>query len=91
VTDDDLLADIGDPALGAVTTHHYSAAHDSPENTAFLEAYAAANDAKIGKPNNTGTRILCVSGDVQKPGYYEIEVGNTAADQPLPTNEGGRP
>lgn len=22
---------------------------------------------------------------------YEIEVGNTAADQPLPTNEGGRP
>ena len=29
VTDDDLLADIGDPALGAVTTHHYSAAHDS--------------------------------------------------------------
>ena len=32
--------------------------------------------AKIGKPNNTGTRILCVSGDVQKPGYYEIEVGS---------------
>src|SRR5438270_779759 len=31
--------------------------------------------AKIGKPNNTGTRILCVSGDVQKPGYYEFEVG----------------
>jgi len=31
--------------------------------------------AKLGKPNNTGTRILCVSGDVQKPGYYEIEVG----------------
>src|SRR5207249_6852204 len=34
-----------------------------------------AEFAKIGKPNNTGTRILCVSGDVQKPGYYEIEVG----------------
>jgi NADH-quinone oxidoreductase subunit F len=31
--------------------------------------------AKIGTPRNTGTRILCVSGDVQKPGYYEIEVG----------------
>jgi NADH-quinone oxidoreductase subunit F len=31
--------------------------------------------AKIGKPNNTGTRLLCVSGDVQKPGYYEFEVG----------------
>jgi NADH-quinone oxidoreductase subunit F len=31
--------------------------------------------AKIGKPNNTGTRLLCVSGDVQRPGYYEFEVG----------------
>lgn len=31
--------------------------------------------ARIGMPRNTGTRILCVSGDVQKPGYYEIEVG----------------
>ena len=31
---------------------------------------------KIGKPNNTGTRILCVSGDVKKPGYYEVQVGH---------------
>lgn len=31
--------------------------------------------AKIGTPNNTGTRILCVSGDVNKPGYYEYECG----------------
>ena len=43
VTDDDLLADIGDSALGAVTTHHYSAAHDSPENKAFVEAFEKAN------------------------------------------------
>jgi NADH-quinone oxidoreductase subunit F len=35
-----------------------------------------AEYAKMGKPNNTGTRILCVSGDVQKPGYYEVEVGS---------------
>jgi NADH-quinone oxidoreductase subunit F len=34
------------------------------------EKYAA-----IGTPRNTGTRILCVSGDVRKPGYFEIEVG----------------
>ena len=32
--------------------------------------------AKIGRPNNTGTRILCVSGDVRKPGYYEVAVGS---------------
>ena len=43
VTDDDLLADVGDSALGAVTTHHYSAAHDSPENKAFVSAFGKAN------------------------------------------------
>ena len=34
-----------------------------------------AEYAKLGTPNNTGTRILCVSGDVQKPGYFEVQVG----------------
>ena len=43
VTDDDLLNGVGDPALGAVTAHHYSAAHDSPENKAFVEAFRKAN------------------------------------------------
>jgi branched-chain amino acid transport system substrate-binding protein len=49
VTDDDLLADIGDSALGAVTTHHYSAAHDSPENKAFVAAFEKANNGT--RPN----------------------------------------
>jgi len=31
--------------------------------------------AKLGTPRNTGTRIVCVSGDVQKTGYFEIQVG----------------
>ncbi len=43
VTDDDLITDIGDAALGAVTTHHYSADHDSPENKAFVAAFEKAN------------------------------------------------
>ena len=30
---------------------------------------------KLGTPRNSGTRIVCVSGDVQRPGYFEIEVG----------------
>ena len=30
---------------------------------------------KIGTPNNTGTRIIGVSGHVQRPGYYEFECG----------------
>jgi len=42
----------------------------------ILAMGGGAEYAKLGKPNNTGTRILCVSGDVQKPGYYEIEVGS---------------
>lgn len=49
VTDDDLLADIGDAALGAVTTHHYSAAHDSAENKAFVESFEKANNGM--RPN----------------------------------------
>jgi branched-chain amino acid transport system substrate-binding protein len=43
VTDDDLLNGMGEVALGAVTSHHYSAAHDSPENKAFVEAFKKAN------------------------------------------------
>jgi NADH-quinone oxidoreductase subunit F len=42
-----------------------------------------AEYAKLGKPNNTGTRILCVSGDVQKPGYYEVEVGSVTMGELL--------
>jgi branched-chain amino acid transport system substrate-binding protein len=49
VTDDDLLPAIGDPALGAVTTHHYSAAHDSPENKTFVADFEKANNGM--RPN----------------------------------------
>src|SRR5438128_10739642 len=31
--------------------------------------------SKLGTPNNTGTRIISLSGQVKKPGYYEVEVG----------------
>jgi NADH-quinone oxidoreductase subunit F len=41
------------------------------------------NYAKIGTPNNTGTRIFCVSGHVQKPGYYEFETGKITMGQLL--------
>jgi branched-chain amino acid transport system substrate-binding protein len=45
VVDDDILNDMGDPVLGAITSHHYSAAHDSAENRDFLETY------RRGTPN----------------------------------------
>lgn len=43
LTEDYQLDAIGDAALGIITTHHYSAAHDSPENKAFLAAFRDAN------------------------------------------------
>ncbi len=45
-------------------------------NVKHIVAMGGAEYAKIGRPNNTGTRILCVSGDVQRPGYFEVEVGS---------------
>jgi NADH-quinone oxidoreductase subunit F len=38
------------------------------------EAYAA-----LGKPNNGGTKIFSVSGDVAKPGNYEVPLGTPFA------------
>jgi branched-chain amino acid transport system substrate-binding protein len=43
VVDDDILDSMGDPALGVVTSHHYSAAHPSPENKAYVSAFMQAN------------------------------------------------
>ncbi len=31
--------------------------------------------AKLGTPTSTGTKVVSVSGDVQRPGNYEIELG----------------
>jgi len=44
-------------------------------------AMGGANYARLGRQNNTGTRIVCVSGDVQRPGYFEIEVGAVTMGQ----------
>jgi len=42
MTDENSLPALGDAALGMITAFHYSAAHDSPENKAFVAAYAKA-------------------------------------------------
>ncbi|MAK56716.1 MAG: hypothetical protein CML17_12890, partial [Pusillimonas sp.] len=39
ITDDVFLDRIGDIELGLVTSHHYSMAHDSPENKELIKAY----------------------------------------------------
>jgi branched-chain amino acid transport system substrate-binding protein len=49
VLDDDILEAIGSPALGMITSFHYSAAHPSPENKAYVDAFQKANNGM--RPN----------------------------------------
>lgn len=44
-------------------------------NIKHILEMGGAEYAKIGKPGNTGTRIWSVSGQVQRPGYYEFPCG----------------
>jgi branched-chain amino acid transport system substrate-binding protein len=50
LTDDGVLQAMGDPTLGLITSFHYSAAHDSPENRTFVKTYAEVNGTKY-RPN----------------------------------------
>jgi branched-chain amino acid transport system substrate-binding protein len=43
VTDDDILNSMGDVAMGVVSSHHYSANHNSALNKKFVEAFGKAN------------------------------------------------
>jgi len=52
-------------------------------------AMGGAEYSKLGRPGNTGTRIVCVSGDVVRPGYFEIEVGNVTMGQLIHEMAGG--
>src|SRR5579864_9442883 len=54
-----------------------------------IVAMGGAKYAQLGRPNNTGTRIVCVSGDVQRPGYFEIEVGAVTMGQLIYDLAGG--
>jgi branched-chain amino acid transport system substrate-binding protein len=77
VTDDDLVNNIGDVALGAITAHHYSAAHDSPENKAFVEAFKKANGGM--RPN-----FMAVGGyDGMHLIYEGLKKSNGAGGQAL--------
>lgn len=52
ITDDDQLNGIGDSVLGLVTSHFYSAAHDSALNKKFVEEFKKANPGM--RPNFIG-------------------------------------
>lgn len=55
VLDDDLLPSMGPEALDIVTAQHYSAAHDSPENKKYVEAFRKAS-------NNMRPNFMSVGG-----------------------------
>ncbi|MFM1768167.1 MAG: NADH-quinone oxidoreductase subunit [Verrucomicrobiota bacterium] len=55
-----------------------------------IVAMGAADYARLGTPNNTGTRIVSLSGDVQRPGYYEIEVGKVTLGELIHHENFGR-
>ena len=50
LTDDDVLQSMGEPVLGVITSHHYSAHHESPENKAFVKAFTEVNK-DLKRPN----------------------------------------
>jgi len=55
VTDDDILNSMGDVAMGVVTSHHYSTAHNTPTNRKFVDAFMKAN-------NNLRPNFMAVGG-----------------------------
>ncbi len=58
-------------------------------NIKHIIGMGGAEYARLGRPNNTGTRVLCVSGDVQRPGYFEVEVGAVTMGQLIYEMAGG--
>ncbi len=59
---------MGDTPLGVVTSHHYSIAHDSAQNKAFLKAFAELDNAH--RPN-----FMAVGGWDGMAAIYEVTAG----------------
>jgi branched-chain amino acid transport system substrate-binding protein len=84
ITDDDQLNDMGDGALGVVTSHHYSAYHPSAVNKKFVDAFQKAN--KGMRPN-----FMAVGGyDGMRVIYEALKVtkGNGGGDALLAAMKG---
>ncbi len=84
ITDDDQLNDMGDGALGVVTSHHYSTYHPSAVNKKFVEAFKKAN-------NNLRPNFMAVGGyDGMRVIYEALKVtkGNGGGDALLAAMKG---
>jgi branched-chain amino acid transport system substrate-binding protein len=85
LTDDHMLPAMGDATLGVITTFHYSAAHKSPENAAFLKSFASANPG-AGRPN-----FMAVGGYDGMAAIYEVTrqlKGNIDGDKAMAVLKG---
>lgn len=75
ITDDDILNSMGDAALGVVTSHYYSASHNSAVNKKFVEAFGKANNGM--RPNfmavggYDGMRVIIEAAKATKGGSGE--------------------
>lgn len=74
LTEDDILNPIGDAALGIITSQPYSAAHDSPENKAFVAAFKQANAG--ARPNFVAVHAY----DGMRLVYEALKKTNGASD-----------
>src|SRR6201984_51334 len=73
LTDDEALPNMGDAMVGAVTAHFYSAAHPSPLNQAFADAYR--------KQTGNRANFMAVSGyDGMHLIYQALAKTNGSAD-----------
>jgi branched-chain amino acid transport system substrate-binding protein len=87
LTDDHMLPAMGDATLGVITTFHYSAAHKSPENAAFLKSFASVNPG-AGRPN-----FMAVGGYDGMAAIYEVTRklnGNIDGDKAMAVLKGMR-
>jgi branched-chain amino acid transport system substrate-binding protein len=66
MTDDHTLPAMGDVALGVITSFHYSLAHKSPENAAFVKTFNETN------PNSGRADYLALGGYDGMAAIYEV-------------------
>jgi branched-chain amino acid transport system substrate-binding protein len=66
LTEDYQIEAMGEAALNIITTHHYSAAHQSPENKAFVQTFREVNGTKM-RPN-----FMAVGGYDGMAAIYEV-------------------
>jgi NADH-quinone oxidoreductase subunit F len=58
-------------------------------NVPYIILNGAAKYKEMGTEGSTGTKIFCLSGHVEKPGNYELEMGKTSLRDLLFTHGGG--